>query len=376
MNKFIVQTDVPPDCIDLGSGNPSIDLLPMEMISRAADRYFSASDRRTLQYGAEQGNGLFLAALTDFLSSEYGFSVAADNLLATTGASSALDLLCTLFTKPGDAIIVEEPTYFLALRIFTDHHLKVHSVPLDREGLNVYALEELLAEVQPKFVYTIPTFHNPASRTLSAERRQRLVSLAQEHDFLVIADEVYQLLAYNEQPPQPLAVFTDRSEQVVSINSFSKILAPGLRLGWIQAHPNMISHLVKCGLLDSGGGLNPFTSAIIYYLIESGDLTENLRKLRNVYQLRLKTMVSALDRYLPEVEYQQPQGGYYFWVRIPERNTVRIRELIHKRKIDFRPGTLFSSQNGLNDYIRLSISYHEPDQITTGIKILASSLRE
>ena len=372
----IVQTDVPPGFIDLGSGNPSLSLLPMEIIASAAERYFSAGDRRTIQYGAEQGNGNFLAALVDFLTVKYGFSVEAEQLLTTTGASSALDLICTLFTRPGDAIIVEEPTYFLALSIFGDHCLEVHSVPLDHEGLDVDALEGLLHEVHPKFVYSIPTFHNPASVTLSKKRREQLVRLAEEHGFLVIADEVYHFLDYFQAPPQPLAIYTNRNEQILSINSFSKILAPGLRLGWIQAHPKMIDRLVKSGLLDSGGGLNPFTSAIVSYLIESRDLAENIQKLHDVYRLRLGSMTAALDRYLPEVEYQLPQGGYYFWVRMPKRDTSCVREITQKRKIDFRPGRLFSSQKGLNDYIRLSISLHEPEQIEEGIQLIAKSIRE
>ncbi len=192
----------------------------------------------------------------------------------------------------------------------------------------------------------------------------------------MIADEVYHFLAYNEEPPPPLAVFTDQAEQVVSINSFSKILAPGLRLGWIQAHPKMISRLVKCGLLYSGGGLNPFTSAIVYYLIESGDLAENIRMLHNNYRLRMEAMTSALDRYLPEIEYLQPQGGYYFWLRMPEQDTVQMRKLIRQMKVDFRPGSLFSSQKAMKEYIRLSISYHESEQIEKGIQLLALSLRE
>jgi DNA-binding transcriptional MocR family regulator len=211
---------------------------------------------------------------------------------------------------------------------------------------------------------------------LSAKRREKLVSLAQEYDFIVIADEVYHFLAYNEELPPPLAMFTDQAEQVVSINSFSKILAPGLRLGWIQAHPQMISRLVECGLLDSGGGLNPFTSAIVYYLIESGDLAENIRNLHNKYRLRLETMASALDRYLPEVEYLKPQGGFFFWVRMPEQDTVQIRKLTRQKKVDFLPGSFFSSQKALNEYIRLSISYHDPEQIERGIQLLALSLRE
>jgi DNA-binding transcriptional MocR family regulator len=348
----------------------------MEMIARAAERYFSAGDRRTLQYGAEQGNEVFLVVLGNFLSSGYGFPVETEGLLTTAGASSALDLLCTLFTQPGDAILVEEPTYFLALSIFADHGLNVQAVPLDQDGLDVDALEEMVPAIQPKLVYTIPTFHNPASTTMPAGRREKLVKLAEDFGFLLIADEVYHFLAYDGQPPPPLAKYTDQIEQVISINSFSKILAPGLRLGWIQAHPKLINRLATCGLLDSGGGMSPFTSAIVSTLIESGGLTKNIRKLHEIYNLRREGMASALDRYLPDAEYQHPQGGYYFWVRLPERDTSQLRQSIQKVKVDYRPGALFSSQDGLNDYLRLSISYHQPEQIEAGIRLFASAIKE
>ena len=231
MRKPIVQTDTPPDFIDLGSGNPSLELLPLGMLEKAADRYFSAGDPRTLQYGAEQGNGYFLAALADFLSSMYKSDVHPDSVFTTTGASSALDLLCTLFTEPGDTIFVEEPTYFLALDIFADHRVQVVSIPMDKGGMDVKKLAERLTEVQPKFVYTIPTYHNPASLTLTQSRREKLVNLAREHDFLIIADEVYHFLSYTKKTPQPMASFSNQVKQVISINSFSKIQMLRERLG-------------------------------------------------------------------------------------------------------------------------------------------------
>jgi DNA-binding transcriptional MocR family regulator len=374
MEKPIVQTFTPPDVIDLGSGNPSLELLPLTMLKKAADRYFSVGDSRTLQYGAEQGNSYFLAALAGFLSSKYGYEVHPHTLFTTNGASSALNLLCTLFTQPGDTIFVEEPSYFLALRIFADYHLRVISIPMDADGMIIEGLEERLSEIKPKFVYTIPSHHNPASLTLSQNRREKLVSLAGESDFLLIADEVYHFLSYAQDLPQPLAAFSNRIKQVISINSFSKILAPGLRLGWIQAHPSIINQLNRSGLLDSGGGLNPFTSAIVYYLIDSGDLIKHIRKLKDTYQKRLEVMTDALDRSLPEAEYRKPQGGFFIWTQLPGINTTQLRKKAESYQIDFRPGELFSSQNGLEEYIRLSFSYYNAAEIEKGIAQLADCL--
>lgn len=376
MSYPIVQTDLPPDFIDLGCGNPSLDLLPLAMLERASARYFSDGDRRTLQYGAERGNGYFLAALAEFLSAKLDFPVPSDGLLVTNGASAALDLLCTIYTKPGQTIFVEEPTYFLARRIFADHQLQLEAVPVDQDGLIIAALEEKLARKKPQFLYTIPTFHNPASVTLSLERRERLVNLADQHNFWVIADEVYHFLGYDLAPPQPLAAFSSQCEQVISVNSFSKILAPGLRLGWIQAHPEVISQLASIGLLDSGGGLNPYTSAVVLHLIQAGDLEKNIVKLKGVYQARLGAMQQALAHYLPEAEFIKPQGGFFYWVRLLGWDLGKLRPSARQAKVDFRPGELFSSQAGLKEYLRLSFSYYEAPQIKRGVEKLAEILHQ
>jgi 2-aminoadipate transaminase len=376
MSLPIEQTDVPPGIIDLGSGNPSLELLPIDILEQASANYFSAGDRRTLQYGAERGNGYFLAALAEFLSTRLQFDVPTNMLLTTNGASAALDLLCTLYTKPGDLIFVEEPTYFLARRIFADHQLQIEAVSIDKDGLDIEQLEEILSRAKPKFIYTIPTFHNPASVTLAQNRRERLVNLSYQHNFLIIADEVYQFLAYDTTPPKPLAAFTSQVEQVISINSFSKILAPGLRLGWIQAHQKAIKRLAECGLLDSGGGLNPFTSGIVFYLIQAGDLTQNIGNLKGIYQKRLAAMHKAFTQYLPEADYFMPHGGYYFWVRLPGLNTSHLRVKAREYGVDFRPGTLFSSQMGLKEYLRLSISYYNTSQIELGVGKLAECLHD
>ena len=371
MNTKITQLTFPPGFLDLGTGIPSLDLLPMDQLERAADGYFEESDRRTLQYGAEQGSGIFLEGLAEWLTAAAGTRVDPGSLMTTGGASAALDLICTLDTQPGDVVLVEEPTYFLALRIFADHGLQVETVSLDEEGLNLDDLEDKLRRVKPNFLYTIPAYHNPASVSLAPERRERLVNLAQEHDFLILADEVYRFLNYTTPPPGSLGGFSAEVEQVISLNSFSKILAPGLRLGWIQAHPRVIEKLSGCGLLDSGGGFNPFTSAVVDQLIRAGDLTANIQKVREIYRQRLRVMDQALTEYLPEADYRKPQGGYYFWVRLAGLDTSGLREQAREAGIDFRPGPIFSARNGLNEYLRLSFSYCSEPEIIQGIKLLA-----
>jgi DNA-binding transcriptional MocR family regulator len=370
----VTQIDLPPDFIDLGMGVPDLALLPLEKLHEAAETFFVRGDPRALQYGVEQGDGYFRGVLANFLTEGFGTRVDPELLFVTAGSSSALDLLCTLTTRPGDVVFAEEPTYFLALRIFEDHGLKVVPIPMDDDGLRIDALEEKLGEFDPKFIYIIPTFQNPSGRTLTQERREELVELAQRHDFLVVADEVYHFLPYTQTPPGPLAAFAEDVEQVISVNSFSKILAPGLRLGWIQAHGAVIKILTSSALLDSGGGMNPFTSAVVRELIESGGLEENISHLREEYTRRLKAMDAALRKHLPAAKYRLPQGGFFFWVQLPGVDAGELRSKAMENKVDIRQGALFSSQGGNQDYFRFSFCFYDAEAIEEGVKRLRDCL--
>lgn len=370
----IVQTLIPPDVIDLGLGNPPLSLLPLDLIRESAQKVLSQTDNSFLQYGTEQGNGYFRAALANFLSNGYGFSVNADNIFITTGISNGLDLICSLFTKAGDTILVEEPSYFLALRIFADHGLNVVSVATDENGLVPASLEGMLASTAPKFLYLIPTFQNPTGYTLTQERREQIVKLAEKHNFLIVADEVYQLLNYSQQPPKPFGAFVN-SQQVISLSSFSKILAPGLRLGWMQAHADIVNRFTHSGLIDSGGGLNPFTSAILRGAVESGGLESHIGKLKRKYASQIAVMDEALRRHLPQAKYEVPHGGYFFWLQFPEGMDIgALRKGAGAFNVDFRQGALFSSNGGLKNYMRLCFVMYEADKIEEGIKRIAECL--
>jgi 2-aminoadipate transaminase len=372
----ITQIKVPPGFIDLGLGIPDIDLLPLEILRQSAATYFKTGDARSLQYGLAQGNGYFRLTLANFLTAAYDSPVDPDLLFVTAGVSSALDLLCTLYARPGDIIFVEEPSYFLALRIFEDHRLQVVPISMDVDGLRIDALDDKLADYRPKFIYTIPTFQNPSGWTLSNERRKELVERAQQHNFLIVADEVYHFLPYTQKPPGSFAAFTGDVEQVISVNSFSKILAPGLRLGWIQAHNAVIKRLVGSGLLESGGGLNPLMSAMVRGLIESGGLEENISALRKEYAPRLEALDRALRQHIPLAEYNLPHGGFFFWVRMPGGDTTELRRKAVEYRVDFRQGVLFSSHKGLQNYIRLGFCFYRSEAIEEGVRRLAECVVE
>ena len=370
----IAQLEIAPDMIDFGSGQPGMDLLPVSILRQAAVDQLDRKDPSLLAYGAEQGHGYFRIALAEFLSRQYRLSVDPDDLFVTAGASQGLDLICTLFTQPGDTIFVEEPSYFLALRIFADHRLNAVSLPIDEDGLVVEALEEKLSRHKPVFLYTVPTYHNPSSTTLGAARRGQLLHLSRKHNFLIVADEVYHLLSYDSvPPPHPLAAHIE-SGTVLSLGSFSKIMAPGLRLGWIQAGAHFIQRFTGCGMLDSGGGLNPFTSAVVCSAIELGLQESQLAMLKKTYRQRKIALNKALQEHLPTVvRFIEPAGGFFFWLEFPDGvDTEKMLGEAQKSNVGYLPGIRFSCSSSLQNFARLSFSYYGISQLEEGVKRLAA----
>jgi DNA-binding transcriptional MocR family regulator len=370
------QSHADPDVIDFGAGHPGDALLPRALMQAAAAQRLNQPDASLLQYGLEQGDGYFRRALAGFLSRRYAAPVDMEQLFVSSGASQALDLICTLYTQPGDVVFVEEPTYFLALRIFADHRLTVIPIATDAQGLDIDALEAALAQRRPALLYIIPTHQNPSGATLPLERRRRLVELSVQHNFLIVADEVYHLLSYDAAPPPPLASFAE-SGTVLGLGSFSKILAPGLRLGWVQAAPPHMTRLYTSGLLDSGGGLNPFTSALVRVVLEEGWEDAYLDGLHATYRQRIAVLDAALQAQLgATVRYVTPTGGYFFWLQLPEAcDSEALLQRATAHKVSFRPGVRFSGCGGLRNYIRLSFAFYEEAQLREGVHRLRAALQ-
>ncbi|MGB1251533.1 MAG: PLP-dependent aminotransferase family protein [Candidatus Promineifilaceae bacterium] len=365
------QTNLQSDVIHFGTGQPGMDILPLDIMREAAAHRLAIDDTAYLNYGKIGGGEHFHHALAQFLTDTVGTNTTRESLFITGGNSQALDLICTVFTDYGDTVFVEEPTYFLALQIFADHGLNVVGIPMDEEGLRIDVLEEKLAEHRPKLIYTIPAFHNPTSVNLSAERRQQLIKLSQTHNFLIAADEVYQLLYYGDPPPAPFSAFID-SGTILSMGTFSKIMAPGLRLGWIETSAELRKKLLRVGFGWSGGSLNHFTSGIVRSAIELGLQHQYLHKLRTLFRHRIEVMDAAIQAHFPaEIRYQKPTGGYFFWLELPEHinaDAIRLRAI--SQKVGFHAGPSFSSEQGLQNYFRLAFSFYSDDVIQAGIEQL------
>jgi len=358
----------PPGTINFGIGQPSADLLPLDLVRQASQSFFDNARPLELNYGATQGDERFLDSLAAFLTEAYCSEITSDQLFVTGGASQALDLVSTVFADPGDTVFVEEPSYFLAFQIFRDHDLNIVGIPVDDDGLCIDALCQELQCHKPAFLYTIPSYHNPGGQCTSEARRRQIVELAVEHDFLIVADEVYQLLYYYDAPPPAYGTMS-ASNRVVSLGSFSKILAPAMRLGWIQTSADLRDKVMATGFLNSGGSINHISSHIVRQAVDNGSLASHIKNLRRVYRGRVEAMDDALYDYFSGIaEWTRPDGGYFFWIQFDESvDTAPLRDKARELETGFQGGAVFSTKGQLGNFLRLSFAHYDEDDIRKGI---------
>jgi len=375
------QYTVPPasEMVNFKVGQPAPSMLPLDSLKAVAAKKFAETDPLYLQYGFIPGYPEFRKSLSEFLQGEYNLTVPADELFITNGVTGALSFFLGLFCEKGDLVFSEEPTYFLAKSIFNDFKLKLVQIPMDEQGLDVDALEKKLEEgLIPKFVYTIPTAHNPTGRTMPTERREKLVNLAEKYGFLVVADEVYQLLTFPHiTPPPPMMAFDKGRGRVLSMSSFSKIMAPALRLGWFWADQKVLKPFLESGQMDSSGGFNPVIQGLVHTCITDGLQKEHVAWSRKTLWTRAETLMNALKESLPDsCSYEVPQGGYFIIVKCPVgTDTVALNTFcMDKHKVQFLPGAGFGAS--MTNYFRLSFSYYDAEGVKIGAQRLGQALRE
>lgn len=372
------QTAAGPEAINLGLGQPSPSLLPLGLIHQAAATQLGAgADPLVLQYGAIAGAASVREALAGLITRGYRFEVDASQLLVTGGISAALAFTSQLFARAGQAIVCSDPTYFLARGIFESQGLAVHGVPVDEEGLCVDELERRLAEgLRPAFVYCMPSFHNPTGVCLAPERARKLVALAERFEFLVVADEPYVMLHFGDAPPPCMMAYDEGRGRVLSLGSFSKILAPGLRLGWVHAAAPLVERFSQHGALRSGGGLNPVIASIVQGVIDSGAQDEHIERLRATLSTRAHVLWAALRRHLPECAVAEPRGGYFVWVPLPTGvDATSLVEPGEAAGVRFTPGSRCAVDRDLRGFVRLSFAFYEEAELELGVERLASVLR-
>ena len=369
--------DIEDGVIDLGWGHPSSSLYPSGDVKAATEVVLPNQNATAFHYGAAQGFGPFLGSLSRFLSEieTYGGDFDERIFFLTAGASQGFDMACTLFSETGDCVFVEEPTYFVIESIFRERGLEVVGVKTDMNGICLNDLEDKLNKgLRPKFLYTIPTYQNPTGISVPTGARAELVRLAEQYDFLILADEVYQLLNFHDIPPEPMMHFDD-GNRVISFGSFSKILAPGMRTGWVHSSTEIIEKFASSAYAFSGGGLNHFSSVIIDEMIRNGAIAENLCNLRTTLSERADLMNDALVQYFgSEIEFRKPDGGYYYWIKFKDGiNTEVLLPISRKHGVSYRPGNAFSESGNFDQYLRLTYTLYHNDELVEGVERLFNS---
>jgi 2-aminoadipate transaminase len=377
-----------PEVISFAGGLPASDLFPTDRFRMACCKVLEQQAHLALQYGATEGYEPLREMVARHIA-RYGIKARSENVLITSGSQQALDLIGKLLLNPGDRVLVEAPTYLGALQAFSVYGADYVSVPSDDNGLCSDLLEAPLRS-GPKFMYVLPNFQNPAGTTLSEGRRHQLVLLADKYGIPIIEDDPYGQLRYEGEHLPPLVVL-DRENlrrdsgysigNVIYLSTFSKTLAPGLRLGWIVAPPDVISKLVQ---LKQGADLHTSTliQMVAYEAARDNFLDEHVKLIRRVYRERRDVMLDALQEFFPpEVTWTRPMGGLFLWVTLPEGlNAQKLFDAALQENVAFVPGDSFYAPNGHQDdarrHLRLNFSAAPPEQIREGIRRLSVAVRQ
>ncbi|MCU1437419.1 MAG: GntR family transcriptional regulator [Naasia sp.] len=362
-----------PEVVSLAGGMPYVTALPKDLIKASFERVLSTRGDVALQYGSGQGSPALRERILEVMAEE-GIRASADDVVTTTGSQQAIDLVAKLFLDPGDVVLAEAPSYVGAIGVFRSYQARTVHVATDANGLVPEALREAIRAERSagrtiKFLYTVPDFHNPAGVTLAAERRPEIVDICREAGVLIVEDNPYGLLWFENPPPPPLR--TLNPEGVVYLGSFSKTLAPGFRVGWALA-PHAVRE--KLVLAAESAILSPsaFSQLVVTEYLSTADWRGQIAIFRGVYQERRDAMLTGLGEHLPELSWTVPNGGFYVWVSLPpELDAKQMLPRAVSELVAYTPGTAFFADGSGADHLRLSFCHPTPDNIRLGIRRLA-----
>ncbi|GAB2531631.1 PLP-dependent aminotransferase family protein [Simplicispira piscis] len=372
-----------PGIISFAGGFPDSALFDVDGIRAASNAALDQEPGAALQYGATEGYQPLREQLAAFMAAKGALDVAPEQLIVTTGSQQALDLLGKTLISPGDKVIVEGPTFLATIQCFRLYGAELISAPIDAHGVQTDELEKLIAEHKPKFVYLIPTFGNPSGAMLSLERRKQVLEMAARHQTLIVEDDPYGDLYFGEAPPPSLlalsATVPGSRELLAHCGSLSKVLSPGLRVGWMIAPPELLAKATMCKQF-SDAHTSTFAQATAAQYLKTGRMPATLAHVRQVYAERAQAMGDALRKDLGDaIAFVQPQGGLFVWARLTGAGgKVNDGNVLAKRAIEkgvaFVPGTPFFCAHPDHATLRLSFATADVDKIREGVARLAQAL--
>ena len=372
-----------PGIISFAGGFPDPTLFDVDGIREATQQVLGNNPGGVLQYGATEGWNPLREALSGHMAKK-GISAKPEEIITTTGSQQALDLIGKTMINPGDKVIVEAPTFLATIQCFRLYGADLVSAPIDADGVRVDVLEQLIIEHRPKLVYLIPTFGNPSGAMLSLARRKRVLELAAQYQVLVVEDDPYGELYFGKEPPPPsmLALSKDvpgSREWVAYCGSFSKVLSPGLRVGWLIAQPQLLANAVMCKQFSDAHTSN-LTQAIAAQYLGLGRMDAALAVVRSTYAERAQTMANGLRRELGDaIAFNQPQGGMFFWTRLTgaaakEQDAAAFAKRAIEQLVAFVPGAPFFASNPDKATLRLSFATADVAKIEEGLGRLGRAL--
>ena len=362
-----------PEVVSLAGGMPNVSALPSDVLQKSYEGMMAKRGALAMQYGGGQGDLTFRDQIRELMALE-GIHSSVEDIVITTGSQHGLDLLGGLFLDAGDVVLAEGPSYVGALGIFRHYEAHVEHVYTDENGMSPEALQESIDEMKRqgkkiKFLYLVPNFANPSGVTLSAERRPQIIEICKREHILILEDNPYGLLYFNQPVPDALRSMDDN---VVYLGSFSKILVPGFRVGYVLAPPAIRDKLV---LANESAILCPtsFGQMMISEYLSTADWKGQIDTFRNVYRERKDAALAAMNEFLPKLETTRPDGGFYLWVTLPEGiDSKAMLPLAVKELVAYTPGTAFFGDGTGQKFLRICYSYPTPENIRVGIKRLAT----
>lgn len=378
--REILKLTQKPEMISFAGGLPSPDSFPVEDIKKVTAEVLDKEGATALQYGLTEGD-IKLRSLLVERHNRDGLHLTTDNIVITTGSQQALDLIGKIFINPGDVVICGLPSYLGGLNAFMIYGARMKGIPLDDHGMRPDLLEKSIIKLKEegsiiKFIYVIPDFQNPAGVTLPLARRLEIIRIAERHDLLIIEDSPYRDVRF-EGTPQPLMSALDSSGRVVTLSTFSKILAPGFRLAWVIGHRELIDKIVTAK--QSADLCSPaFVQKIAARYMEKGLLEVNLRKTVALYRERRDHMLKCFREFMPAgVKWTEPEGGLFLFVTLPpSMDAARLLERAIKKNVAFVCGSVFYCNNEGQNTMRINFSYSGPDETCEGVRRLSEAIRE
>lgn len=362
-----------PGMISFAGGNPSPAALPDETVRLLSDEVLRENGKVLLQYGATEGYPPFVESLLQYVRDMLKCDIPA--VLPVTGSTQAMDLLCKSLIDPGDNILVENPSFLGNMQCMKLYQANLVPVDSDDDGMIMEDLEKKILKYKPKMLYTIPTFQNPTGRTLPEERRRKVAELANRYHMVVAEDDPYRDLRYEGKAVASIKSF-DTEGWVVFLGSFSKIISPGLRVGYIAGHPDLIR---KCTVGKQSTDVHTanLNQAVVDRFIRRRLLPDHIRTICADYGTKMKFMLSKLSEFPGNVRYTKPQGGLFIWAELPDHlNAKALLDKAVEKKVAYVPGTHFCVNGGHENTIRLNFSNSTMEQIETGMNILKNLVAE